>query len=82
MKPNKDGKYRVNFYLNPDNMKDKVIIEYLNQRYSANDYIKETLYNLAYGIEIPQVRTTFKAEDKITKHEEYEKIEELDEIEI
>ena len=38
MKPNKEGKYRINFYLNPENEKDKVIIEYLNQRYSATDY--------------------------------------------
>lgn len=82
MKPNKDGKYRVNFYLNPDNMKDKVIIEFLNQRYSPNDYIKETLYNLAYGIEVPQVKNVFKVEDKISIQEEYEKIEELNDIEL
>ena len=82
MKPNKEGKYRINFYLNPENPKDKVIIEYLNQRYSPADYIKETLYGMAYGREIPQVGLSSNGEEIVKKKEEYEKIEELDDIEI
>lgn len=82
MKPNKEGKYRINFYLNPENEKDKVIIEYLNQRYSATDYLKETLYNLANGIEMQQVIMNSMTEKSIDKKEEYEEIEELDDIEI
>ena len=83
MKPNKDGKYRINFYLNPLNSKDKVLIEYLNQRYSATDYIKEVLYGLAYGF-MPAQSTT-KNINTITiseTNEVYEEIEELDDIEL
>lgn len=69
MKPNKEGKYRINFYLNPENEKDKVIIEYLNQRYSATDYLKETLYNLSNGIEIQQVIMNSRTEKSIDKKE-------------
>lgn len=69
MKPNKEGKYRINFYLNPENEKDKVIIEYLNQRYSATDYLKETLYNLANGIEMQQVIMNSRTEKSIDKKE-------------
>lgn len=82
MKPNKEGKYRINFYLNPENSKDNVIIEYLNKRYSATDYLKETLYNLANGIEMQQVIINSRTEKSIDKKEEYEEIEELDDIEI
>ena len=82
MKPNKEGKYRINFYLNPENPKDKVIIEYLNQRYSPTDYIKETLYGMAYGREITHVNLSSNRAEIVKKKEEYEEIEELDDIEI
>lgn len=82
MKLNKEGKYRVNFYLNPDNTKDKMIIEYLNRRYSATEYIKELLYNLTNGVEIQQTVINTVKEQNSINHEEYEKIEELDDIEI
>lgn len=82
MKSNKEGKYRINFYLNPENEKDNVIIEYLNQRYSATDYLKETLYNLANGTEMQQVIMNSRTEKSVDKKEEYEEIEELDDIEI
>ena len=82
MKPNKEGKYRINFYLNPENPKDKVIIEYLNQRYSPADYIKETLYGMVYGIEMSQVNLSSNRAEIVKKKEEYEKIEELDDIEL
>lgn len=82
MKPNKEGKYRINFYLNPENPKDKVLIEYLNQRYSPTDYIKEILYGMAYGIEIPQVILSSSKAEIVDNKEEYEEIEELDDIEL
>lgn len=82
MKPNKEGKYRINFYLNPENQKDKMIIEYLNQRYSPTDYIKETLYGMAYGREIPQINLSSNRAEIVKKKEEYEEIQELDDIEI
>lgn len=82
MKPNKEGKYRINFYLNPENSNDNIIIKYLNHRYSATDYIKETLYNLANGIDISRIRMNSINENIIDKKEEYEEIEELDDIEI
>lgn len=83
MKPDKQGRYRVNFYLNPENTKDNIIINYLNQRYSAADYIKETLYNLANGTEMHQIQVNNSIQAEVPHiKEEYEKIEELDEIEI
>lgn len=83
MKPNKDGKYRINFYLNPLNSKDKVLIEYLNQRYSATDYIKEVLYGLAYGFVPAQNVINNDYKPVLSEQNEiYEKIEELDDIEL
>lgn len=82
MKPNKEGKYRINFYLNPENSKDNIIIEYLNQRYSATDYIKEILYDMAYGMVIPYLELNAKKIEMAPLKETYEKIEELDEIEL
>lgn len=52
---NKDGTYRVNLYLNPKIEKDKVIINYLEGRYSAPEYIKETLFTIAQGQSIAPV---------------------------
>lgn len=82
MKADKQGRYRVNFYLNPDNIKDNMIIQYLNQKYSATDYIKEILYSLANGTEIASIVSNIELKESINKKEEYEEIEELDDIEI
>lgn len=82
MKPNKEGKYRINFYLNPENPKDKVIIEYLNHRYSPTDYIKETIYGIASNIQIPYTSSIPELKYNEIVKEEYEKIEELDDIEL
>lgn len=82
MKADKQGRYRVNLYLNPDNIKDNMIIQYLNQKYSETDYIKEILYSLANGTEIPRVVSNIDFKEDINKKEEYEEIEELDDIEI
>lgn len=38
---------RINVYLNKDNDKDKIIIDYLNSKYNCQAYIKEMLYALA-----------------------------------
>ena len=82
MKADKQGRYRVNFYLNPDNIKDNMIIQYLNQKYSATDYIKEILYSLANGTEITSIVSNIEFKESINRKEEYEEIEELDDIEI
>lgn len=82
MKADKQGRYRVNFYLNPDNIKDNMIIQYLNQKYSATDYIKEMLYSLANGTEIASIVSNIEFKESINRKEEYEEIEELDDIEI
>lgn len=83
MKPNKDGKYRINFYLNPLNPNDKVLIEYLKQRYSATEYIKDVLYRLAYGF-VPAQSTINNINISAIpeQNEIYEEIEELDDIEL
>lgn len=94
MKPDKNGKYRVNFYLNPNSEKDKVIIEYLEQRYSASDFIKETLYSMATGSQFSTYLNTMSntnmgskvnellATDTEDHEEEYEEIENPDDIEL
>ena len=83
MKPNKDGKYRINFYLNPHNTNDKVIIDYLKQRYSATEYIKETIFNIAHNLG-PQMipLANIKESQSMDTFEVYESINELDEIEL
>ncbi len=83
MKPNKDGKYRINFYLNPLNSKDNILIQYLNQKYSATDYIKEVLYGLAYGFVPAQNPPTVLNTPVIPESTEiYEEIKKLDDIEL
>ena len=83
MKPNKDGKYRINFYLNPLNSKDNILIQYLNQRYSATNYIKEVLCELEYGFVPAQNPLTTLNTPIISESTEiYEEIEELDYIEL
>lgn len=50
LKADKNGNYRVNFYLNPTkNIKDRLIVELLNSKYSANEYVKNLLYEIATG---------------------------------
>lgn len=77
---NKDGKYRINIYLNPLDIKDKTIIEYLEGRYSPADYIKETLYTIATGQTVANTGGLVKAEISIDT--EVEDIVGLDNIEI
>lgn len=90
-KLDKHGKYRVNFYLNPDNAKDQVIIDFLNGRYSVNDYMKELLYSLATGSAINNSYVNSnsimnKSDESISdpngEVEEYEEIKGVDDIEL
>lgn len=81
MKTDKSGKYRVNLYLNPDNIKDMIIVQYLNQRYSAAEFIKETLYSMAMGnmVNSQPIREVPKA---VEQEEYFEPIDNVDDIEI
>lgn len=86
MKLDKQGKYRFNMYLNPKLDKDKVIIEYLAQRYSAQDFIKETLYSIATGQNITTATNTNNSNEEIAvveiPAEEYDDIKGLNDIEL
>ncbi|KAI3350119.1 hypothetical protein [Clostridium botulinum] len=42
---------RINLYFKDNSEKDEVILKLLNDKYSAKDYIKETLYRLAVKVE-------------------------------
>lgn len=84
---NKDGTYRVNLYLNPKIEKDKVIIDYLEGRYSAPEYIKETIFTIAQGQSItpimsqPQhINTELALDDE--KAEEFDEIIGIDNIDL
>lgn len=90
IKADKHGKYRVNFYLNPENERDQVIINYLKARYSPNDYMKELLFSIATGNAISASYTAFNSimnnqpsEPVETEQaEEYEEIKGADDIEL
>ena len=72
---------RVNFTLNEDNIKDKAIIDFLESKYNATYYIKNLLYDMASGKSIPiiPIQTTINQE---LKQEEYEEIENLNDIDL
>ncbi|MBY6918166.1 hypothetical protein [Clostridium botulinum] len=40
---------RLNIYLDEKDPKDKILIDFLNKKYSAVGFIKETIYELATG---------------------------------
>lgn len=67
---------RVNFTLNKENNKDKVIIDFLESKYNTTYYIKNLLYDMALGNSIPiPIQTTNQGQD-------YEEIENLNDIEL
>lgn len=72
---------RVNFTLNEDNIKDKAIIDFLESKYNATYYIKNLLYDMALGNSIPiiPIQTTI---NQGQKQEEYEEIENLNDIDL
>lgn len=69
---------RVNFTLNEDNNKDKVIIDFLESKYNTTYYIKNLLYDMALGHSIPiiPIQTTEKPK------EDFEEIAGLDDIDL
>lgn len=84
---------RISVNLNENNEKDKVIIEFLEKKYSSVGFIKETMYTLAIGEDITPGVNIIKPKDlkhkEITKEvvldeevEEFEEIEDLDQIEL
>ena len=67
---------RVNFTLNKENNKDKVIIDFLESKYNTTYYIKNLLYDMALGNSIPiPIQTTNQGQD-------YQEIENLNDIEL
>lgn len=67
---------RVNFTLNEDNNKDKVIIDFLESKYNTTYYIKNLLYDMALGNSIPITQATEKPK------EDFEEIAGLDDIDL
>lgn len=67
---------RVNFTLNEDNNKDKVIIDFLESKYNTTYYIKNLLYDMALGNSTPITQTNEKPK------EDFEEIAGLDDIDL
>lgn len=67
---------RVNFTLNENNNKDKAIIDFLKSKYNATYYLKNLLYDLALGNNVLNTQKTKELK------EEYEAIEDIDNIEL
>lgn len=87
MKLDKQGKYRFNMYLNPKIEKDRVIIEYLEQRYSAQDYIKELLFSIATGQNMTNINNSNynikeMTVDEVKSIDKFEEIKGIDDIEL
>lgn len=75
---------RINIYLNEDDPKDYIIINFLNKRYSETGFIKETLYSMATGsgVNIVQDHTPSNLIQLQPLSEEYEDIQDSDNIEL
>lgn len=69
---------RVNFTLNENNNKDKVIIDFLEKKYNATYYIKNLLYDVALGNSIPIIPGQATEKPK----EDFEEITGLDNIDL
>lgn len=72
---------RINLTLNDNNERDKTIIDFLNTRYSACSYIKELLYQVAKGNNISFFSNSEPIQ-QITVNQEYEEIENLNDIDL
>lgn len=74
---------RINLTFNDTNERDKTIIDFLNTRYSASAYIKELLYQVAKGNDIP-INNNPAITNKITEKpkEDFEEIAGLDDIDL
>ena len=70
---------RVNFTLNKENNKDKVIIDFLENKYNTTYYIKNLLYDMALGNSIPIIPIK---QGIVYQEQEYEEIENLNEIDL
>lgn len=70
---------RVNFTLNKENNKDKVIIDFLENKYNTTYYIKNLLYDMALGNSIPIIPIK---QGIVNQEQEYEEIENLNEIDL
>ena len=74
---------RINLTFNDTNERDKTIIDFLNTRYSASAYIKELLYQVSKGNNIP-INNNPAINNKTTEKskEEYEELENLNDIDL
>ena len=70
---------RVNFTLNENNNKDKVIIDFLENKYNATYYIKNLLYDMALGNSIPIIPIQ---QGIVNQEQEYDEIENLNDIDL
>lgn len=73
---------RVNFTLNENNSKDKAIIDFLERKYNATYYIKNLLYDVALGNSIPIIPTQITVNQEQELKQEYEEIENLNDIDL
>lgn len=80
---------RLNIYLDENEEKDKILIDFLNKKYSPVGFIKETIYALATG-EVVQSGLSIQAissepleyEPVKEDPEEFEPIKNINEIEM
>jgi hypothetical protein len=78
---------RLNVYLDENEPKDKILIDFFNKKYSPVGFVKETMYALATGVTF-QNNISIKAEriepvfDTEKNIEEYEEIRDIENIEM
>lgn len=78
---------RLNVYLDENEPKDKIIIDFLTKKYSEVGFIKETMYTLAIGSVVQNIviqsNTNELLVDKMLEPEqEYEPIKDAGDIEL
>jgi len=75
---------RLNIYLDENEPKDKILIDYLNTKYSAVGFIKETMYSLAIGTTVHGEATiqAIESEPLIKDDPEYEEIKGVSDIDM
>lgn len=78
---------RLNVYLDKNEPKDKTIIDFLDKKYSAVGFIKETIYALATGASFQNIvfqsnTANLSENTNQDQDEEYEPIKNIDSIDI
>jgi len=73
---------RLNIYLDKSEPKDKILIEFLEKKYSEVGFIKETMYALATGEAIQSNKSELLLEQEVAADQEFEPVKDAENIDL